>query len=165
MYKDMMDTIGMVNAADPELGGELLGWMCGRCGEIKIGNEWICHDPYVQQDHAADPFDAFTKPTTNRSMKYFVEMIKSIEGKEWAAKVPTDLPIYNIAGDQDPVGMYGEGVYQVSNWLAETGHEDVTTELYTGFRHEIHNYAEIKDDVADGIIEFMDEVLAEGQID
>ena len=82
--------------------------MCGRCGEIKIGNEWICHDPYVQQDHAADPFDAFTKPTTNRSMKYFVEMIKSIEGKEWAAKVPTDLPIYNIAGDQDPVGMYGE---------------------------------------------------------
>ena len=71
--------------------------------------------------------------------------------------VPTDLPIYNIAGDQDPVGMYGEGVYQVSNWLAETGHEDVTTELYTGFRHEIHNYTEIKDDVADGIIEFMDE--------
>ena len=64
-----------------------------------------------------------------------------------------------------PVGMYGEGVYQVSNWLAETGHEDVTTELYTGFRHEIHNYTEIKDDVADGIIEFMDEVLAEGQID
>ena len=156
---------GKGDAADPDLGGELLGWMCGRCGEIKIGNEWICHDPYVQQDHAADPFDAFTKPTTNRSMKYFVEMIKSIEGKEWAAKVPTDLPIYNIAGDQDPVGMYGEGLYQVSNWLAETGHEDVTTELYTGFRHEIHNYAEIKDDVADGIIEFMDEVLAEGQID
>ena len=156
---------GKGDAADPDLGGELLGWMCGRCGEIKIGNEWICHDPYVQQDHAADPFDAFTKPTTNRSMKYFVEMIKSIEGKDWAAKVPTDLPIYNIAGDQDPVGMYGEGVYQVSNWLAETGHEDVTTELYTGFRHEIHNYAEIKDDVADGIIEFMDEVLAEGLID
>ena len=25
----------------------------------------------VQRDHAADPFDAFTKPTTNRSMKYF----------------------------------------------------------------------------------------------
>ena len=53
----------------------------------------------------------------------------------------------------------------VSNWLAETGHEDVTTELYTGFRHELHNYAEIKDDVADGIIEFMDEVLTEGLID
>ncbi len=162
---DRLIDAGQGDAADPDLGGELLGWMCGRCGEIKIGNEWICHDPYVQRDHAADPFDAFTKPTTNRSMKYFVEMIKSIEGKEWAVKVPTELPIYNIAGDQDPVGMYGEGVYQVSNWLAETGHEDVTTELYTGFRHELHNYAEIKDDVADGIIEFMDEVLTEGLID
>ena len=87
-------------------------------------------------------------------------MFAAVEGVEWAAKVPTDLPIYNIAGDQDPVGMYGEGVYQVSNWLARTGH-DVITELYTGFRHEIHNYAEIKDEVADGIIEFMDDVLDE----
>ena len=108
----------------------------------------------------ADPFDAFTKPTSNRAMKDFVDMFAAVEGVEWAAKVPKDLPIYNIAGDQDPVGMYGEGVYQVSNWLARTGH-DVITELYTGFRHEIHNYAEIKDEVADGIVEFMDDVLAE----
>ena len=73
-------------------------------------------------------------------------MFAAVEGVEWAAKVPTDLPIYNIAGDQDPVGMYGEGVYQVSNWLARTGH-DVITELYTGFRHEIHNYEDLKDEV------------------
>ena len=53
------------------------------------------------------------------------------------------LPIYNIAGDQDPVGEYGLGVCQVSNWLVETGHH-VTTKLYSGYRHEIHNYAEIK---------------------
>ena len=48
---------------------------------------------------------------------------------------------------------------QLSN-SSGTGH-DVITELYTGFRHEIHNYAEIKDEVADGIIEFMDDVLGE----
>ena len=47
----------------------------------------------------------------------FVNMMKVIEGKEWASKVPTALPIYNIAGDEDPVGMYGEGVYQVSDGI------------------------------------------------
>lgn len=151
---------GKGDESDPALLGEVLGWMCERCGEIKLGNEWICHDEYVQIDHATDPFDAFARPTSNRAVLDFVKMVEVITGKEWAEKVPTKLPIYNIAGDQDPVGLYGEGVYQVSNWLAATGH-DVTTELYTGFRHEIHNYAEIKDEVADGIIEFMDEVLAE----
>ena len=87
------------------------------------------------------------------------KMMKVIEGTEWAERVPKELPIYNIAGDADPVGNYGEGVYLVSNWLIETGH-DVTTMLYPGFRHEIHNYDEIKDEVEWGIIEFMDGVLA-----
>ena len=66
--------------------------------------------------------------------------------------------IYNIAGDLDPVGEYGEGVYAVTNWLRATGHT-VKTKLYPGYRHEIHNYNEIKDDVEAGIIAFMDENL------
>ena len=69
--------------------------------------------------------------------------------------MPATLPVYNIAGDQDPVGMYGQGVYQVSNWLAETGH-DVRTKLYPGYRHEIHNYADLKEEVCAGVIEFLD---------
>ena len=57
-----------------------------------------------------------------------------------------------------PVGEYGVGVYQVSNWLVQTGH-NVTTKLYSGYRHEIHNYAEIKNEVEAGIIAFMDKAL------
>lgn len=144
----------------PEYTGALLGWMGERCGEVTLGNEWICSDPYVQQDHAADPFDAFTKATTNQSLWYFTQMMTCIEGTEWAARVPKELPIYNIAGDQDPVGEYGQGVYTTSNWLIETGHT-VTTRLYSGYRHEIHNYADIKDEVERGIIAFMDGVQAQ----
>lgn len=86
-------------------------------------------------------------------------MMLQIEGHTWADKVPENLPIYNIAGDQDPVGEYGKGVYEVSNWLIDTGHT-VTTKLYPGYRHEIHNYADIKCEVEAGIIAFMDRVLA-----
>lgn len=147
---------GKGEESDPEYAGMLLGWMCERCGEVSIGNEWICADPYVQRDHADDPFDAFTKPVTNRAMYYFTQMMTEITGIEWAKKVPKELPLYNIAGDQDPVGNYGEGVYQVANWLYETGHF-VKTKLYSGYRHEIHNYSAIKDQVEAGIIAFMDE--------
>ena len=141
--------------SNPEFAGQLMGWMCERCGEVTIGNEWICADPYVQRDHAADPFDAFTKPTTNQSMFYFTQMMTAITGTGWAEKVPKDLPIYNIAGDQDPVGNYGECVCQVTNCLYQTGHT-VKTKLYSGYRHEIHNYTAIKDEVEAGIVAFMD---------
>ena len=91
-------------------------------------------------------------------MFYFTQMMTEITGTGWAEKVPKNLPIYNIAGDQDPVGNYGEGVYQVTNWLYQTGHT-VKTKLYSGYRHEIHNYAAIKDEVEAGIVAFMDENL------
>ncbi len=147
---------GKAHESDPAFVGGLMGWMFARCTEgAARGNEWICHDPWVQKDHAEDPFDAFTHPTHNLSLLYFIEMMKAIEGPEWAAQVPAELPILNIAGDQDPVGEWGVGVYQVANWLADTGHEDVTTHLYSGYRHEIHNYDDLKDEVEDDIVSFL----------
>lgn len=140
---------------DGEFTAELMGWMCERCGQVSIGNEWICADPYVQQDHAADPFDAFTRPVTNQSIYYFTQMMSCIVGDQWAEQVPKELPFYNIGGDQDPVGEYGKGIYEVSNWLCETGHQ-VKTKVYSGYRHEIHNYKAIKDEVEAGILAFMD---------
>jgi len=129
--------------------------MFARCEEgAKLGNEWICHDPWVQKDHAEDPFDAFTHPTHNISMRDFIDMMLFIEGTEWAEKVPTDLPIMLIAGDQDPVGNFGEGVYQCANWLHATGH-DVYTKLYSGYRHEIHNYDDLKFEVETDIIDWL----------
>lgn len=150
---------GKGEESDGKYSQKLMGWMCERCDNVTIGNEWICKDKYVQIDHANDPFDAFTRATTNRAIYYFIQMMQAVSNKEWAEKVPTELPIYNIAGDQDPVGSYGEGVYMVSNWLTETGHQ-VKTKVYAGYRHEIHNYTEIKDEVEQGIIDFMMNVLS-----
>ena len=102
LLKKAMDD-GLGTDSNPEFTGALMGWMCERCDDVTIGNEWICSDPYVQRDHAEDPFDAFTRPTSNRSMYDFTQMMLSIEGTQWAEKVPTSLAFYNIGGDQDPV--------------------------------------------------------------
>lgn len=149
---------GKGKEADPELLGSLLGGLFARIEEVKLGNEWICHDPYVQLDHAQDPFDAFTKPTSNEALLQFIEMIKEVNTPEWAASVPVELPIYNIAGSEDPCGSYGEGVELVTKWLEDTDH-DVETTIYEGYRHEIHNYADLKDEVEAGIIAFLNEAL------
>ena len=86
-------------------------------------------------------------------------MIDTIIGTQWAEKVPAAIPVYNIAGDQDPVGLFGEGVYAVSNWLADTGNQ-VKTKIYSGYRHEIHNYRDIRDEVEDGMIDFINAIIA-----
>ena len=146
---------GKAHESDPSFVAALFGWMFARCEEgVKLGNEWICHDTWVQKDHAEDPFDAFTQPVHNISIRDFIDMMLCIEGTEWAEKVPKELPILLIAGDQDPVGNFGEGVYMCANWLANTGH-NVTTSLWSGYRHEIHNYDDIKFDVEETIVEWL----------
>ncbi len=156
MIKPLVEA-GKGAEADPDLLGVLLGGLFSRIEEVKIGNEWICHDPYVQLDHANDPFDAFTKPTSNEALLQFIEMIDEVNTKEWAEAVP-NIPLYNIAGAEDPCGSFGEGVELVSKWLAETGH-DVKTKIYEGYRHEIHNYADLKDEVEAGMVEFLNGAL------
>ena len=144
--------------ADPSLLAGAMGGLFARIEEgVKIGNEWICHDPYVQIDHATDPFDAFTKPTSNEALLQFVEMIDEVNTPEWAEKVP-NIPLYNVAGAEDPCGSYGEGVKLVTKWLEDTGH-DVTTVLYEGYRHEIHNYADLKDEMEAGLVTFLNGIL------
>lgn len=150
---------GKGNDIDPSYLERLLGWMTERYENPRTPNDWISSDPDVVADHACDPFNNFTSPPNLRSLYYLVLMMTTIVGTEWSETVPTTIPFYNIAGDQDPVGHYGEGVYAVSNWLAETGHE-VRTKLYSGYRHEIHNYRDIRDEVEDGMIDFLNGILA-----
>jgi alpha-beta hydrolase superfamily lysophospholipase len=135
------------------LGRMFAGWT-DRYETPRGPNDWISKDPDVVADHALDPFNNLYSPATNQANYDLACLVEFITGTQWAEKVPRDLPVFNIAGDQDPVGNYGEGVYQVSNWLGETGHRRVATRLYSGYRHEIHNNRDIREEVEDGIIAF-----------
>ena len=53
---------GHGDESDPAFTGHLMGWMGERCGEVTLGNEWICSDPYVQKDHAEDPSTHLPNP-------------------------------------------------------------------------------------------------------
>ena len=120
--------------------------------------DWIANDPRIVTDHANDMFNTFD--TTLELAWDFVQLYHFIESDEWAPMVPSNIPVYLIAGDQDPCGNYGEGLYHVANLLANTGNK-VSVKAYSGYRHEIHNELDIRDEVVDGLINFVDGVLAE----
>lgn len=155
--KKLLDE-GKGKTVEPAFLGRLFAGMTDRYDEPKTPNSWIALDPDVVADHGADPFNNFNAVPNVQSFYDFIHQMMEITGTEWAEKVPKKLPIYNIAGDQDPVGNFGQGVYEVSNWLWNTGHK-VKTKLYSGYRHEIHNERDIRDEVIDGIIEFIDGIL------
>ena len=150
---------GKGDQVDPSYLGVLFEWMTDRIADPLTPNDWIAGDPDIVADHASDPFNNFTSPPNIRSTYDFIMMIDTIIGTQWAEKVPAAIPVYNIAGDQDPVGLFGEGVYAVSNWLADTGNQ-VKTKIYSGYRHEIHNYRDIRDEVEDGMIDFINAIIA-----
>lgn len=122
-------------------------------------NDWIALDENVVTDHGKDPFNNLANPPTVQLMYDFANLYNFIEAEDWAQKVPQEMPLYLISGDQDPVGNFGEGVYNVANRLWNSGHKDVTTRIYSGFRHEIHNEPPIREEVEDGIVGFVERVI------
>lgn len=85
--------------------------------------------------------------------------LKEVTGTAWAEQVPQALPLFVIAGDQDPVGAYGEGPAQVASWLKETGHSRTTLRLYPQARHEILNEA-CKEQVYRDVLGWLEEICS-----
>lgn len=119
---------------------------------------WVAKDERVVIDHGQDMFNTFN--TTLELVWDFVQLYHFIENDEWAQHVPQHIPAYLIAGDQDPCGNFGEGLYHCANLLAHSGHA-VSVRAYSGYRHEIHNEIDLRDEVEAGLIAFMEGVLAQ----
>ena len=69
-----------------------------------------------------------------------------------AAAVP--MPVFFIAGGDDPVGGYGAGVRQAAAEFQKHGMKQVDVKIYPLCRHEIHNEInrrEVYEDLANWI--------------
>lgn len=101
------------------------------------GFGWLTTDKAVVKKYNADPYCGFL--FTAKGFKDLFSVLDSVSKKDWYDKVPSNLPIFLIAGKEDPVGSYGAGVEKVYNDLVNTGHKKVTIKLYDRMRHEILN--------------------------
>jgi alpha-beta hydrolase superfamily lysophospholipase len=98
---------------------------------------WLSRDDDVCIAYAQDELCGF--PFTAAGYNDLFNLMTEINKRDWAAKVPRELPLFLFSGDEDPVGNYGKGVTEVHERLKAAGIKDLTLTLYPGGRHEMLN--------------------------
>ncbi len=99
--------------------------------------DWITSDEEKRKAYEEDPLCSFTF-TVGGYYQMFTGM-KELTKKENLYKMPKDLPVFFVAGEDDPVGACGKGVEKVYAQFLSCGMKDVSKMLYKGDRHEILN--------------------------
>ena len=104
---------------------------------VSSENDWLTRDKAVVEWYNSQKFCTFT--FTINGYKTLFEALAFIQKKENYTKIPKNLPVYMIAGEDDPVGNYGEGVKHVYQQYKDSGIKDISIKLYPKDRHEILN--------------------------
>lgn len=119
----------------------------------KLGAAWLSKNLENVEKYAADPLSGFIF-TVDAYYHMFNGMARMNrqEKKEMTLKT---LPIFFVAGKEDPVGNYGKGVENVYQKYVAAGYEDVSIKLYEEDRHEILNELD-RDVVFDDILTWLE---------
>ena len=99
-------------------------------------NDWISRDKEIVDQYNRDPKCTFN--FTINGYENLMGVLKYVSDDEWFSGYKKDLPTLLVAGDADPVGDYGKGVYKVFSRLSENSCK-VDIKLYSGARHELLN--------------------------
>ncbi len=108
-----------------------------RCGKGCDPNAWLTRDESIVDKYNADRFCTYT--FTLRAYHDLFTLVQEVSRKDWAGKLPPELPLLITGGEEDPVGGFGKGMRTVDARLREAGCRDVTLLLYPQMRHEILN--------------------------
>lgn len=102
-----------------------------------LENAWLTKDKDIVNTYNNEPKCTF-KFTLNGYYNLF-DTIHYINQSENIQRIPKNLPLFLIAGEEDPVGNYGAGVKSAYETYEKAGIEDITWKLYPSDRHEILN--------------------------
>ncbi|MGI5887884.1 MAG: alpha/beta fold hydrolase [Oscillospiraceae bacterium] len=100
----------------------------------KTEYDWLSVDEKNVEDYVADPMCGFD--FTLSGYQDLLRILKRVSDRDSWTKIRKDLPVFVIAGAEDPVGNYGEGPKEVADNL-RTVLSDVELKIYDGMRHEI----------------------------
>lgn len=105
-------------------------------GEV-AENSWLTKDTEIVKAYYSHPKCTF-RFTLNGYLGLF-EAVYFDNQQNNIDKIPKDLPILLVSGEDDPVGDLGEGVKKVYQKFQKAGIKDVVCRLYKNDRHEILN--------------------------
>lgn len=111
--------------------------------------DWLSRDSKIVDAYVADPLCGFI-PSAGLVCS-MMEGLQYIQNDENLNAMKKDLPVFFIAGGDDPVGNYGLGVRQAVEEFKKHGMAQVDLKIYPLGRHEILNEInrqEVYEDVA-----------------
>lgn len=101
----------------------------------KTDFDWLSRDSDRVAAYIADKDCGFI--FTVNGFKTLFELISRIKKRENLQKIPKELPVIFLSGEEDPVGNYGKGVRKAYQSLVDAGLTDVEIKLYPEDRHEL----------------------------
>ncbi|MBA35585.1 MAG: alpha/beta hydrolase [Oleispira sp.] len=99
--------------------------------------DWLSRDQDQVDQYIKDPYCGF--PCSGETWQQLLTGLIEISSNKKLRQIPSNLPIYIFGGDKDPVGQMGKGIPALAKKLRISGHDNVTTKLYKGGRHEMLN--------------------------
>lgn len=119
--------------------------------------DWLTKNNDIVDKYINDTYCGFLFTTSGYID--LLTLIVVINRADWYTSVPANLPIFLIAGNDDPVGNYGKGIKEVYNNLIDSKHTDVSINLIDNDRHEILNETDNKD-VYKSILNWLNTVIS-----
>ena len=104
--------------------------------------DWLTKEEKIVDAYIKDPLCGFT--FTVNGFQTLLELVNRLYKKENLEKMPKDLPVLFVAGKEDPVGDYGQGVEKAYRSFQDIGMKNVRMKLYEGDRHELLNESDRK---------------------
>jgi alpha-beta hydrolase superfamily lysophospholipase len=105
--------------------------------EKEMGKGWLSRNEENVKTYAKDPLSGFV--FTLNAFYHMFDGMSKMNAQEKDGKFPKELPVFFVAGSEDPVGANGKGVETVYQSYLEKGAKKASIKLYADDRHEILN--------------------------
>ena len=99
--------------------------------------DWLTRDGGVVDAYRKDPRTNFI--FTLNAYYHMFRGMSQLYSRRNLERMPKDLPVVFLSGDEDPVGDFGKGVARAYESFRKLSMKNVSIKLYKGSRHEIIN--------------------------
>lgn len=146
-------------APNPKLERLVFGSYNRRVEHPKTAYDWISRDSKVVEAYMAHPLCGFIP--SGGLMRDMMVGLGYIEQKKNLMAMDQNLPVFFLAGGDDPVGNYGEGVRKTAEAFRKAGMKNTKLRIYPLCRHELLNEIN-KEEIYKDIVDWMEGILSQG---
>ena len=145
------------NACSPTIDKLMFGSYNKAYEHPRTPSDWLTRDEKEVDKYIADPLLGFS-PSIGLAREMLGGMLMN-EDKQNLSKMPKDLPVLFVSGENDPVGSNGKGVRMTYDAFRAAGMKHVQLKLYPNARHEMHNELN-REELHRDVLAFLDKALS-----